>query len=71
MTLGMRAMINQVSILAANIFVSCVLLVGTVLTGITFYANYVSHINFTDVVVTATCNAILFFSFFFLQHLCF
>ena len=33
MTLGMRAMMNQVSILAANLFVSCVLLVGTVMTG--------------------------------------
>lgn len=32
MTLGMRAMMNQVSILAANIFVSVVLLVGTVMT---------------------------------------
>lgn len=32
MTLGMRTMMNQVSIMAANIFVSCVLLVGTVLT---------------------------------------
>ncbi|KAL8599886.1 hypothetical protein ACOMHN_016231 [Nucella lapillus] len=34
MTLGMRAMMNQVSILAANIFVCCTLLIGTVLTAL-------------------------------------
>ena len=36
MTLGMRAMMNQVSILAANLFVSCILLVGSVMTGNVF-----------------------------------
>ncbi|XP_076466750.1 choline/ethanolamine transporter flvcr2b-like [Babylonia areolata] len=34
MTLGMRAMMNQVSILAANIFVSCVLVMGTIMTAL-------------------------------------
>ncbi|KAL8609948.1 hypothetical protein ACOMHN_046868 [Nucella lapillus] len=39
MTLGMRAMMNQVSILAANIFVCCTLLIGTILTA-TVQAKY-------------------------------